>query len=661
MSLALASVLAVSVLAVSGALAAPLPLHTATQEASIRPQPTVVSDAAVLHSASSSDEERAAAARRLVGGTQPGARAAIEELLTEQPAREPEEAENRARAALLREIADEPSAPVWLVAPLGRLLTGAELPESERLGVVAALGSVRSRDALRVLIDTARSSTTNPGIRQSALAGLTRLSGRTQFGDDLNRWELWYGQVQWLPEAEWRRELAEGLAARADALAAVQQSTLARLLDAMNQQYLRLEDARERSAKLVQLLGDPQVEVRCFGLGLAQQEAANARPLEPSVGDASALLLADARPETRRLAAELLAILGRREHAPALAAALAKETDDRVAALLLRAAGRWPLPELTPVILKWLDGTGVTASAAGRGWSAPAERARAAVRLRELLGTDPDSIPPSGLRLLHVLGEDADRAAVLGLLRADQPTRRWAAATAMAQVPQGLDPLLAAAASDAALFPLAAQAVASFRANARGFAAMANLPAEDAPQRRERLLALAQSLTHAELLRAARATTDPSLCEAMLARLLREPLANQREQVVGMMLVGGSAGQASQTLKPDVVLGLLTLSDARVELGLPAGALVALDALGPAASNIDPDVINSRRVPVLIWLNRLEEAAALEVPASVWLDGLERSISLDHAAAVADRVEGRFGPSERLTSLRNRASLPKIP
>lgn len=218
-----------------------------------------------------------------------------------------------------------------------------------------------------------------------------------------------------------------------------------------------------------------------------------------------------------------------------------------------------------------------------------------------------------------------------------------------------LDAIIAAAKSDAALFPMAAQAIANERPTAAGFRELASLPAPDPVQGRERLLALAAVLPHAELLRAARATTDLNLREAMLARLLREPLAVQR--------LPGSP----RTLKPDVIAGLLNLVDTRIELGQPAGALAALDVLANAADRIDPSVLNDRRVLVLVWLNRLDEAGRIESDPAAWLDGVERSIGQPHAAAALAACQARFpGPwseplADRLRTLSMRVLPPGEP
>jgi hypothetical protein len=132
----------------------------------------------------------------------------------------------------------------------------------------------------------------------------------------------------------------------------------------------------------------------------------------------------------------------------------------------------------------------------------------------------------------------------------------------------------------------------------------------------------------------------------MLARLLTEPVAAQR------------LSPANRTPKTGVVAGLILLYKTRVQLGRPAGALAALDALSPVLDRMDHQDQDDRRSMVLLWLNRIDEASRLAGSLDAWLDGLERSIGLPHARAVLTALDARFGQnitgpeSERLAALR---------
>ncbi len=580
--------------------------------------------------------DRAAAARRLLASPAAESRNAIERIL--DPAAITQD--DSAPVAVLREIAAMPSPPAWALPMVEVLVKERSLSDDERVEAINAISAFRSRDAVRALLEAARNgSADRPEVRDAAYAGLIRLSGHAEFGADLSRWETWYGQVQWLSEAEWRRDLLEALSARADALSLQRDQFASRLVDALRLGYLGLDSQAERSKRLVELFRDPQPEVRLLGLTLAQQEIANARKLDPSVGEAAAALLLDPSVAIRKRAAEVVSIVVPADQMTTIIDALRRETDPAIAAVLLKTAARWPAENLAPILVNWLEAGPPAAAPAcdsldaveQRGWlSDPALRQRTLAALRVWRLRDAGHLPASALRLLFTMGDGDDREKVLQLLRSEQPEQRWAAATAVSQVPEALGPLLEAASTDADLFPLAAKAVAAFRPTAEGFKALADLPAPDPAQRRERLLAFTQDLNHSELFRSAQATQDLSLREAMLARLLREPVDSQR--------VPGAA----RTVKPAVIAGLLLLSDTRRDLGQPAGALAALDALAPAADQITPVVLNDRRLILLLWLNRIDEAMKIDAGPEVWLEGLERCLPLQHAPRIVAAFEAKF-------------------
>jgi hypothetical protein len=143
-------------------------------------------------------------------------------------------------------------------------------------------------------------------------------------------------------------------------------------------------------------------------------------------------------------------------------------------------------------------------------------------------------------------------------------------------------------------------------------------------------------------------TRDLSLREAMLTRLLREPLASQRDYIGG------------RTLKPDVVAGLLLLAETRKDLDQPSGAMAVLEALAASDEPLEPVAFDERRIPLLVWLGRLDEAQKLSAAPDVWLDGLERCVAEPHAREALALVEAKCGPqlsstaSERLAGLRQR-------
>ncbi|MFN7020831.1 MAG: hypothetical protein ACK4WH_05835, partial [Phycisphaerales bacterium] len=601
------------------------------------------------------------AADRLLASSSSEARAVLQRVLTEPAAGATAPVDPNwpnPDLVVLRRIAAMSSAPPWLLDALKQRIARLDEPATPapaigaselRRAIIEAAASIRTRDCVQWLIEQAGRSDRS----EVACRALARLTGRSEFGLDANRWALWFGQVAWLSDAEWRRVLAEGLASRADDLAAQRDRLLERVLASARRAYSAVESPADRSALLVQYLEDPQSDIRLLGLSLARQELANARRLDPNVGDAARRLLSDPRPSVRRDAVELVAILTPpgspltdpriSDSVAAISASLTSESDPEVAAALLRAAARWPDPDHIPLAIAWLaSGRAVTVGPACELLDAlrtttpkslvPSADTIAAA-LRAVMPLDGSGRPSSaGLRLLYTLGNDDDRDRVAALLRSPDVATRRAVAEAISPLPEAVDLIVSAAAEDAALFPAAAAAITLHRRSADGFRTLALLPADDSEIRRERLVSLSRLLTHNDLYRVASDVSDPILREAMLARLLSEPIASQLESPV------------RRTARPGVVAGLLLLFSTRVQLGQPSGALAAIDALTPVLGREDQREYDDRRTEVLVWLNRLDEAARLSASPAAWLRGLQHCIGLPHARAALAAFEARFGP-----------------
>lgn len=260
-----------------------------------------------------------------------------------------------AQLVLMRAIADMPTAPGPLAKPLATIAAArdhaSDSPMDLRLAAVRALSSVRTRESARALFDLTAS--TEP-IRTAALSALARLSGRADLGEDRARWERWLGGVEWTTEAEWRRVLAEGLAARADALSARSESALAKLVEVLSRRYAATEAAAERSSQLASMLRDDLDAVKRLGFSLATTELANARPLEPVVAEAAIGCLADDESDIRAAAADLLRLIAQPEQAEAIARAVMVETDPAAAARLLACVARFPREEVIQPAVRWL-------------------------------------------------------------------------------------------------------------------------------------------------------------------------------------------------------------------------------------------------------------------------------------------------------------------
>lgn len=622
------------------------PAHPAPAPAAAPVHPDLV----VLQDGAAEAAARNAAAVRVLTSNDPQLRLAAVALLA--PGMQPVDAQR----ILLERAGEMANAPSWLVGPCRALLEDEATPAALRANAITALGSVRTRDAVRVLLPWI-DSTARPELREPAARALGRLTGRTELGSDARQWRTWFATVEWLPDLEWRTHLAQGLAEAADRAARDRDRSTALLIDALRDGFQDAQTQEQRSAMLVQFLQHELGPVRRLGVQLARQELANARALDSSVAKAAEGLLSDPSREFRRSAAELLAILPRTDSGDAVATALIREEDPEVAAPLLRAAARNPTPAMASAVMRWVEGPescrGFALNAAAALYAdGDLSDPQAFIILRRALRdarlSDLSPGPNGTLALYYALGGATERARVRALLADADPVRRRSAADLLGSDPDAVDALLSAAANDPQLFRPAVRAVAAHRSDFDGYTAVAGLPAASAADQREGLLEVAAALPPSDLLAAALGTEELTFRESLLARLT----ATEELQANGVWRM------PAQTPQPAVVAGLLLLCRTRLELGRPAAAWEVLADLEPVAMLIEPGEREHLRTVTLLWLNRLEEAAQANGTATDWLDGLQRSIALPHATSIVRALESRFPDlngeaAARLARLRN--------
>lgn len=617
--------------------------------------PDQAADLATLLHESAGLIARKAAAARLISATDPTVRAALAELITRSgngsapasppptappangtipaptpPARDP--ARESAREYLLAAIAGSPSAPDWLAAPmLDAAARSAPRPPS--LGMIAALGSVRTQPAVRRLLDTA--STAPAEARAAALVALRRLTGR-DLGDDPRAWAAWFAGVEFLGEPDWRRVLWEGLAQRADALAGASEVATARLVDIKRREFLALPEAGPaRSQLLASLLADELAPLRRLGVDLVRRELANGRVPDEFVVDSTVELLGSTDPEFRGAAAGLLAALAPSAAGDIVSEALLRETSPQAAGAMLLAASRWPRASIVSTVLAWLEGDPVARTGAVEAAAAlhragllsdPALQQRVAAVLRAV---PPAETSDTAAWLLAQVGSPADRAYLVSWLEQPVAALRTRAAEALTSLPEGVAPILAAAESDPALFESACRAVARTGPTPTHLNALARLKAPSAEVRERGLILAASAGAAPDAIAFAQGAEPPALREALLASLVLmrpwpEPDAAQRAALIQ---------------------GALALARTRLALGQPARALDAIDAAGTWTPS-PPQAAIATRVAALAWLNRLDDALALRAGPDGWLDGLEFGIDLPHARDIAEIITHRFPASD---------------
>ncbi len=329
-------------------------------------------------------------------------------------------------------------------------------------------------------------------------------------------------------------------------------------------------------------------------------------------------------------AALLLNRLAPPEAEAAVLAALDRETDPRAADALLFAASRWPAAVTITPLLRWMKTSpALRLRAADTAWALLRADLLTEAADREAVLAGVRAIETSALtgpacRLLVMLGSEEDLARLHTLLTTDEPSTRVMAADALALRADQVDTLLAAATSDASLFVSCAKALGTHLHDARGYAALANLPAPS-PAVRSRVLAdYAGLLPTAEIVRLARLAGDAA--EAL--HLLRPLRAAERA--------------ADPANAPQLAEGLLLLSETYLALDNPTDALNTLALIPEETAPVERAVLDDLRVGLLLRLNRIEQAEAIGGSVGVWFETLEAVRSEPHAVVIAERLEVLF-------------------
>ncbi|MBC7834296.1 MAG: HEAT repeat domain-containing protein [Phycisphaerales bacterium] len=590
-------------------------------------------DLAMLKDVQAPRSERVAAAQRMLGSSEEGSRVAAIALLGAGEMAGGPEADGTQLIAL-EGVAQFAAAPEWVLPLLQKLAASDDT--DRRIAAIAAMGSVRTRESVAALIALAGAD--SEPVRQGALASLTRLTGRAEPGGNVLAWRTWFDAVQWLPEAEWRSVLAEGVAGRADRLSRQRDQAVARLVELTRKAYLEVP-AEGRETMMRALLADELEALRRLGLDLARRELANARSLGPAIALAALKLLADPIASVRLDAAEIVHSLAPADIEQAVTTAILLEREPAVASALLRILSRSPSATVRPVVLHWLALPGPAQPAAMAAaaamleqglFSEQADRDRVLEILHDSRQGPLATLPEPALRLLAGLGSEEDRAAVMALLSAPDVAVRLKSAEALSRLPASLDSILSAAAGDPGLFAIAASATAMHRPTLAGFLGLYRLAASTPEDRRAGLAAMAEKLEPDDLLSAARVTVDVPLRQALLVRAASlQPAVN----------VGGPTIPSAASVEAVVLLAEMRLRGSKPE---PFGAAHELDAL---AAERGADAAEHFVIQCLLWLGRLEDAALMQAPAGVWLDGLERCIGLEHAPAIAAAINVKFNGS----------------
>lgn len=624
------------------------PLFAQTSENILSPGPgqTVTQWLATLRNPAADRADRLSAASRLLSAsTSPDTAREVAALLGSASE------DIQARAILLDAIARMSVANAGLFPTVSELAASASAEDLPT--VIAAMASFRTAEAA-VRIAAYLGEGHPQAVRQAAVAGLVRLSGRDDFAVDAEALATWIEFARRATPGEWSAALIRDLGARADRLAADRES-IAQQHVTLLRRHAQDQAPEVRHALIADLLRAERDELRALGFELIRTELERTPRVNGPIAAAAIDVLRDRNPRWRERAAALVDQLAPANAGPAVVDALNRETDARAASVMLTAATRWPTIAVVPTALRWLEAGPTTRRSAALLaltlirqdiLKEPGDLARIAATLRAM---PLEQFGATTLRLLMAVGDPQDHARIAGLLGGEDAGVRQAAALALADRAEGLDLLLEGAARDAVLFEIAATAVTMHRPTEAGYDRLASLPASSDQLRRAALLRLAAALNARDLVRVAqRLDITPETRIAMLGRLT-EP-----------------QGEVNGPQIADLILGLVMLAESHLELGRPDLSLVALEAARRVDVPADSEqATRLRRVhaATLIAMNHLDEAQAMGATVRAWLEGLSYVLDEPFAHDVVARILAIFGesltPDERATLAELERAIPR--
>jgi hypothetical protein len=534
-----------------------------------------------------------------------------------------------AGSAVLEAIAQCGEPPSRLMNALEARLQSAGEEESVR--IVTAMGYFRSRSAARLLLDLTRGESSED-LAAAAYAALANLTARDDLGSDHEAWETWIRSYEDRNELEWQQMLASSLAEKLARQTRETAAATTRLIETMRRLHLATP-ADQRPTLLVDLLRDPQPQIRDLGFELVGRELSNNGQIDERVGIAAIELLASPMAYVRGQAALLVRQIAPAGAADAVAAALERETDPQAASDLLLAATRWPTPASVSAVLTWLGREGQARAAAIEAClqimrSASLRPADAQKVLGVLRGLTPDQVTPAAAILLVELGDVSDQERLLPLLRCDDLGVRSAVADALLWERVHKDAIVDAAAERPDLVLAAIKAVMIDNPTSQEVLRVMRLKAPTAEEGRQAMAMLAAMTPADQLLPVVLACTDAPL-RTVLLNALTAPSRAMSERV-------------SPAAMEAIVTGVLMLAEEDLSLGNAPAAALLLDA----SPFVDEEPWAARaaavRVPSLLATGKIEEAKKYPADLNAWWRGFELARNTSRAPDVASALLTRF-------------------
>ncbi len=538
-----------------------------------------------------------------------------------------------AQSAMLAALAQTPTVPEHFLPHLSWLVPN--VVPADITNLFSSIGNIRTRPAVKILIESA-SRNDLLGAQTAAFEALVQLSGHSEFGRDLAKWNSWSADIDIMDETRWQTELARGQATRAT-LAAQSEATIhARLIDTLRDLHVATP-ADKRDAFLSQLLSDNDPDIATLGFELVRRQMSEGAQIGPLATHAVLKLLRHDLDTVRASAAILVSQLAPADASPMLADALANETSPQVVSALLVAALAYADSIPPQILVHALSVPGPHQSAAvdlGYAMLRAGTVETPEVRQNLLLAARSQLIERNSswsvCHVMGILGDNSDYISLVRLLQSSTRDAKLAAADALTGYSEFVDPILAAAAADPELFEIAARVSILHRTDLAGFKTLAALPAPDPETRRKSLFMLAGLCPATDLLAASKSlNAEPVFMEGLLNSLTSENrILSQRSDPIQLKAIAD---------------GILQLARIRLDLNKPDAAIAATAAL-PEIEEVVGDLhgLNTVRLQAWLCLGRVDEATKLDVVFEDWLTALARCPLPDQAAEISSTLAARF-------------------
>ncbi len=217
-----------------------------------------------------------------------------------------------------------------------------------RLVAIRSLQTVSAKSVVEAMVALLADS--DRQISEAAAESLAKLTNITAFGNDTERWKLWWKRNRKKDRSEWLLDFTEALSAANTELEAENTRLRERLSQAMTDLYTATPPAQQE-AVLLGFLRDPLAEVRLVATGLSDRKITTNEGISEQLVLEVREMLSDADARCRRSAAMLLANLGDADSVTALLERLKVEQASSVREGLLMALGQSRDPRALPIML----------------------------------------------------------------------------------------------------------------------------------------------------------------------------------------------------------------------------------------------------------------------------------------------------------------------